>query len=205
MAERDRQVRVAVIDTGVDVKNPQLTKAVDVGAGANYLPKKDDDGKPIEGRGNERGTTDVVGHGTRVAGIIAARKASGTGFVGLAPDATIIPIKQNDAEGHGDSDALALAIDHAIAEKADVINISQDTEKALAPGSKLETAVNAALGRASWSSPRPATTASAATSRTPTPPRTTACSRSPPPTATTNAPRSPSRATPSAWPHRAST
>ncbi|MCQ4214520.1 type VII secretion-associated serine protease mycosin, partial [Streptomyces longispororuber] len=140
-------VRVAVIDTGVDVKNPQLTKAVDVGAGANYLPKKDDDGKPIEGRGNERGTTDVVGHGTRVAGIIAARKASGTGFVGLAPDATIIPIKQNDAEGHGDSDALALAIDHAIAEKADVINISQDTEKALAPGSKLETAVNAALGK----------------------------------------------------------
>ncbi|WP_428951931.1 type VII secretion-associated serine protease mycosin [Streptomyces sp. cg35] len=138
-------VRVAVIDTGVDVKNPQLTKAVDVGAGANFLPKKDDKGEAIPDRGNAHGTTDTVGHGTRVAGIIAARKASGTGFVGLAPDATIIPIKQNDAEGHGDSNALALAINHAVTEKADVINISQDTEKALAPGSRLENAVNNAL------------------------------------------------------------
>ncbi|QNS03777.1 type VII secretion-associated serine protease mycosin [Streptomyces xanthii] len=138
-------VRVAVIDTGVDVKNPQLKSAVDVASGGNYLPPKDDKGKKIEGRGNAKGTTDTVGHGTRVAGIIAARKASGTGFVGLAPEATIIPIKQNDAEGHGNSDDLADAINHAIRQRADVINISQDTEKALEPGSTLETAVNAAL------------------------------------------------------------
>lgn len=79
-------VRVAVIDTGVDVKNPQLAKAVDAGSGINLLDKnlKDDNGNKIE-RGKENGTTDLVGHGTKVAGIIAAREAKGTGFTGLAP------------------------------------------------------------------------------------------------------------------------
>ena len=97
-------VRVAVIDTGVDVKNRQLADAVDAKSGRNFLPKdlKDENGNKIE-RGKENGTTDTVGHGTKVAGIIAASPAKGTGFVGLAPEATIIPIQQNDAEGHGDT------------------------------------------------------------------------------------------------------
>ncbi|MEV6311393.1 type VII secretion-associated serine protease mycosin [Streptomyces sp. NPDC051840] len=139
-------VRVAVIDTGVDVKNPQLAKAVDTGSGSNLLPKnlKDDNGSPIE-RGKENGTTDVVGHGTKVAGIIAAREAKGTGFTGLAPDATIIPIQQNDAEGHGTAETLAAAIGHAVREGADVINISQDTANAVEPAPALKQAVDAAL------------------------------------------------------------
>jgi type VII secretion-associated serine protease mycosin len=139
-------VRVAVIDTGVDTKNPQLTRAVDASKGANFLPAKDDKGEPID-RGKSDGTTDTVGHGTRVAGIIAARPAKGTGFVGLAPKATIIPIKQNDAEGHGTALTLARAIRHAVAEGADVINISQDTANAVAPAPALKEAVDAALAR----------------------------------------------------------
>jgi type VII secretion-associated serine protease mycosin len=143
---RGEGVRVAVIDTGVDVKNPQLTDAVDVKSGRNFLPKdlKDKDGNPIE-RGNERGTTDTVGHGTKVAGIIAARPAKGTGFVGLAPEATIIPVQQNDAEGNGSVESLTLAIDHAIASRADVINISQDTSNAVKPDPSLERVINRAL------------------------------------------------------------
>ncbi|MDN3297434.1 type VII secretion-associated serine protease mycosin [Streptomyces ficellus] len=139
-------VRVAVIDTGVDIKNPQLTRAVDTESGVNLLPKdiKDDSGNKIE-RGKENGTTDTVGHGTKVAGIIAARPAKGTGFVGLAPDATIIPIQQNDAEGHGTAETLATAIRHAIDEEADVINISQDTANAVEPAPALKQAVNEAL------------------------------------------------------------
>ncbi|MFC8231129.1 type VII secretion-associated serine protease mycosin [Streptomyces sp. NPDC057287] len=141
-------VRVAVIDTGVDVKNKQLTKAVDTGSGRNFLPKnlKDENGSKIE-RGKENGTTDVVGHGTKVAGIIAAREAKGTGFTGLAPDATIIPIQQNDAEGHGTAETLALAIQHAVQADADVINISQDTANAVKPASVLKQAVDAALAK----------------------------------------------------------
>ncbi|MFD3501790.1 type VII secretion-associated serine protease mycosin [Streptomyces sp. NPDC058676] len=145
---KGKNVRVAVIDTGVDVTNPQLTDAVDVKSGRNLLPKnlKDDDGNPIE-RGKENGTTDTVGHGTKVAGIIAARPAEGTGFVGLAPDATIIPIQQNDAEGHGTADTLANAILYAIQARADVINISQDTSNAVKPTSTLEQAIDAALAQ----------------------------------------------------------
>ncbi|MFC8274873.1 type VII secretion-associated serine protease mycosin [Streptomyces sp. NPDC057271] len=141
-------VRVAVIDTGVDVRNPQLTKAVDVKSGVNLIPKgiKDANGNKIE-RGKENGTTDTVGHGTKVAGIIAARPAKGTGFVGLAPDATIIPVQQNDAEGHGTAATLAAAIRHAVAKKADVINISQDTADAVEPTPLLKQAVDEALAK----------------------------------------------------------
>ncbi|MFE6161735.1 type VII secretion-associated serine protease mycosin [Streptomyces sp. NPDC056486] len=139
-------VRVAVIDTGVDVKHPQLKSAVDVSKGRNLLRKnlKDDNGNKLK-RGNEKGTTDTVGHGTRVAGIIAARPAKGTGFVGLAPAATLIPIQQNDAEGHGDTETLARAIDYAVAAGADVINISQDTANAVQPAPILKEAVDRAL------------------------------------------------------------
>ncbi|MFF8729830.1 type VII secretion-associated serine protease mycosin [Streptomyces sp. NPDC015171] len=142
---KGKGVEVAVIDTGVDTANPQLTKAVDASQGANYLPAKDDKGQPID-RGNAKGTTDTVGHGSRVAGIIAARPMKGTGFVGLAPEATIIPMKQNDAEGHGTAATLAKAIRQAIRVKADVINISQDTTKPIARDDDLQRAVEEALG-----------------------------------------------------------
>ncbi|MFE8946518.1 type VII secretion-associated serine protease mycosin [Streptomyces sp. NPDC007856] len=138
-------VRVAVIDTGVDVKNRQLTKAVDAAKGKNLLPPTNSKGEKID-RGNSSGTTDTVGHGTRVAGIIAARPMKGTGFVGLAPDATIIPIKQNDAEGDGTADTLARAVTYAVQTGAGVINISQDTANALDPqDSKLKDAIDYAL------------------------------------------------------------
>jgi type VII secretion-associated serine protease mycosin len=142
-------VRVAVIDTGVDVKNRQLTGAVDTRSGQNLLPKglKDKYGNKIE-RGKENGTTDTVGHGTKVAGIIAARPAKGTGFVGLAPEATIIPIQQNDAESHGNTDSMADAIRYAANEAdADVINISQDTSNAVEPTAELKQAVDDALSK----------------------------------------------------------
>lgn len=139
-------VRVAVIDTGVDVRHPQLKSAVDVGSGINLIPKdaEDEHGNKVE-RGKEDGTTDTVGHGTKVAGIIAARPMKGTGFVGLAPDATIIPIQQNDADGNGTAGTLAAAILHAIDEKAHVINISQDTANAVEPTPLLKEAVQKAL------------------------------------------------------------
>ncbi len=139
-------VRVAVIDTGVDVKNPQLTGAVDASKGRNYLPAKNSKGEEID-RGNAQGTTDTVGHGTRVAGIIAARPAAGTGFVGLAPEATIIPVKQNDAEGNGTAKTLADSIRYAVDAGADVINISQDTANAVEPDPSLKAAVDHALAR----------------------------------------------------------
>ncbi|MEU9335417.1 type VII secretion-associated serine protease mycosin [Streptomyces sp. NPDC048290] len=140
-------VRVAVIDTGVDVRHPQLKAAVDASKGRSVLPPQDDkaeDGEKLDW-GAANGTTDTVGHGTRVAGIIAARPAEGTGFVGLAPEATIIPIKQNDAEGNGTAATLATSIRYAVAQGAGVINISQDTANAVRPDEALQEAVDEAL------------------------------------------------------------
>ncbi|MEV0787110.1 type VII secretion-associated serine protease mycosin [Streptomyces sp. NPDC050423] len=133
---RGKGVRVAVIDTGVDDTNPQLTSAVDGAAGADLL----------RGGGTD-GTVDQVGHGTKVAGIIAARPRGGTGFVGLAPEATIIPIRQNDERNSGKDTTMAAAIDHAIAKGAGVINISQDTTRPLTEDSVLGRAVARAIGR----------------------------------------------------------
>ncbi|MEE1814601.1 type VII secretion-associated serine protease mycosin [Streptomyces sp. SP18ES09] len=144
---RGKGVRVAVIDTGVDDVNPQLrAPAVDAKAGKDYLkPDKNNPSYGDDKRGKTDGTVDEVGHGTKVAGIIAARPRSGTGFVGLAPEATIIPIRQNDEKNSGKSDTMALAIDHAVAEGADVINISQDTTQPLGPDSTMARSVAKAI------------------------------------------------------------
>ncbi|MEU6988616.1 type VII secretion-associated serine protease mycosin [Streptomyces sp. NPDC046324] len=145
---KGKGIRVAVIDTGVDDVNPQLKTAVDAKAGKDYLkPDKKNPGPGDEQRGKTDGTVDEVGHGTKVAGIIAARPRSGTGFVGLAPEATIIPIRQNDEKNSGKSDTMAQAIDHAVAKGAHVINISQDTTQALSEDSAMGKAVARALAK----------------------------------------------------------
>ena len=158
---RGEGVRIAVIDTGVDDSNPQLRSAVDARAGADFLaaggPEGADRAVGADGRAAKDahdsedaheahdGTLDTVGHGTKVAGIIAARPQQGTGFVGLAPGATIIPIRHNDERHTGSTHTLALAIDHAIAEGAHIINISQATAEPEPPGSPLGRAVRRAL------------------------------------------------------------
>ncbi|WSV41543.1 type VII secretion-associated serine protease mycosin [Streptomyces sp. NBC_01077] len=143
---KGKGVRVAVIDTGVDDVNPQLKTAVDAKAGKDYLkPDKENPGFGDEQRGKTDGTVDQVGHGTKVAGIIAARPRQGTGFVGLAPEATIIPIRQNDEKNSGKADTMAEAIKWAVAKGAHVINISQDTTQRLGPESAMAKAVAEAI------------------------------------------------------------
>ncbi|WP_432015376.1 type VII secretion-associated serine protease mycosin [Streptomyces cucumeris] len=148
-----RPVRVAVIDTGVDNSNDQLREAVDAKLGTEVLPPRKKKKKKEEAAGEEGmekgkkgdGTDDLVGHGTKVAGIIAARPHPDTGFVGIAPEARIIPIRQNDEKGSGTTDTMATAIDKAVAARAQVINISQDTIKPLRANNKLQQAVRNAL------------------------------------------------------------
>ncbi|WP_028808494.1 type VII secretion-associated serine protease mycosin [Streptomyces canus] len=126
---KGKGVKVAVIDTGVDTVNAQLKGAV--ANGTDYLHK-----------GGTGKTDPTVGHGTKVAGIIAARKLDGTGFVGLAPEATIIPIRQNDDKGSGNVGTMMKAIKYAADAGAKVINISQDT------ASKMDPVVDAAFRQA---------------------------------------------------------
>jgi membrane-anchored mycosin MYCP len=107
-------VTVAVIDTGVDSRNTQLRSAV--AGGESYV--------------GGSATQDIEGHGTRVAGIIAARPIKGTGFVGIAPDAKILSYRYaggEGEEGQGDSGTMSRAIKDAVAKGAKIINISSDT------------------------------------------------------------------------------
>lgn len=99
-----RGVSVAVIDTGVDASHPDL--AGRVSGGHNFVGS----GEP----------SDSNGHGTQVAGIIAA----GGEAAGVAPGATIIPYKVSEDGESVSSDVIARAIDMAAADGADVINIS---------------------------------------------------------------------------------
>ncbi|MFE7552766.1 type VII secretion-associated serine protease mycosin [Streptomyces gardneri] len=143
---KGKGVRVAVIDTGVDDVNPQLREAVDAKAGKDFLkPDKKNPGFGDEKRGKTDGTVDEVGHGTKVAGIIAARPDKGTGFVGLAPEAKIIPIRQNDEKNSGKADTMAKAIDWAVAKGAHVINISQDTTQTLEADSPMAVSIAKAI------------------------------------------------------------
>ncbi|GAA3166303.1 MULTISPECIES: type VII secretion-associated serine protease mycosin [Streptomyces] len=107
-------VRVAVIDTGIDAGNDQIKPAI--GSGGQTFVKG---GKPTEDR---------VGHGTKVAGIIAAQPRPSSGFYGLAPRAKVIPFQQTDQEKPGTADSLAKAINAAVAADVQIINISQGTD-----------------------------------------------------------------------------
>ncbi|MDF2269969.1 type VII secretion-associated serine protease mycosin [Streptomyces coacervatus] len=106
-------VTVAVIDTGVDGSNPQLSGAM-AGAGKSF----------VDGAANK----DIEGHGTRVAGIIAARPMKGTGFEGIAPDAKILSLRYTGGENkQGNTGTMAQAINYAVSQGAKIINISSDT------------------------------------------------------------------------------
>jgi minor extracellular protease Epr len=77
-------VQVAIVDTGVACAHPDLPLLV---AGFNALP----------GGGSY---CDDHGHGTHMAGIIAAR-ANGVGLIGVAPQASLVAVKVLDATGQG--------------------------------------------------------------------------------------------------------
>lgn len=107
---RGEGVLVAVVDTGVDGAVPQL--AGRVRRGVDVLTK------------GAFADDDCYGHGTFVAGIIAAQPAAGTGLVGLAPGAMILPVRQAYGSTDGTTSSLARAIRAAVDGGASVINVS---------------------------------------------------------------------------------
>jgi subtilisin family serine protease len=109
-----RGVRIAVIDTGADVKHPDL--AAQVVSTRNFVDS--DDAAFLQDR-----------HGTAIAGIIAAASNNGIGIVGVAPAAELLVLKacwrDDDAQtAHCNTLTLAAALEAAIEEKARIINLS---------------------------------------------------------------------------------
>ena len=121
-------IKIAVIDTGVDFNHPDL-----LGWGK--------DGKVIGGYNfiqENQLPMDSNGHGTKVAGIIAADG----NVVGVAPKAKILAYKvSEDGEGVS-SELISGAIEKAIEDEADIINISLGVNRT---NSKIDNAVNYAL------------------------------------------------------------
>ncbi len=104
-------VVVAVLDSGVDATHPDLTG--NVVAGIDVQPGATGDGR-----------VDTDGHGTAMAGLIAAHghgSNNADGALGIAPRATILPVK----DGDGQTSAIPAAIDWAVAHGAKIISISQ--------------------------------------------------------------------------------
>ncbi len=109
---------VAVIDTGVQANHPDLAGRVS--------PTRRDFTIPNTPEGAEGTATDLNGHGTHVAGIIAAADNT-IGVVGGAPASTILAVRVLNSCGSGDISAVARGVDWAVANGAKVINMSLGT------------------------------------------------------------------------------
>lgn len=114
----NKNIVVAVIDTGVDYRHASLA--------SNMVPGYDfneNDTDPMD-----KTSSDNPGHGTHCAGIIGANGSVDHGTVGIAPGVAIMPIRFLDENGGGDLMDGIKAIDYAIQNKARVISASWGAE-----------------------------------------------------------------------------
>ncbi|MEZ0227808.1 MAG: S8 family serine peptidase [Planctomycetota bacterium] len=108
----DPSVIVAVLDTGIDSNHPDLKNRVV--AGWDFI-------------NNNATPHDDNGHGTTVAGIIAAEGDNAQGVVGVAYEARVMPIKVADGAGNASVANVAAGLDWAISHGAKVANVSLGT------------------------------------------------------------------------------
>ncbi|MCA9567922.1 MAG: S8 family serine peptidase, partial [Myxococcales bacterium] len=102
-------VIVAVVDTGVSkIEDLEGTRLLE---GASFVP-------------GAKTAADDQGHGSHVAGTIAQTTNNGIGCAGVAPYATILPVKVLSGSGSGSSAQVAAGIDWAVDQGAQVINLS---------------------------------------------------------------------------------
>jgi thermitase len=124
-------VKVAIVDTGVANDHEDISEKVV--ARANFSDSKIVNPEDY----------DKYGHGTHVAGIVAAKHNS-TGVAGVCPDCSILDAKVLNDSGSGSSSAIAKGIDWAVANGAQVINMSLGQRVS---SRVLETAVNNAWAK----------------------------------------------------------
>ena len=130
-----RDIVVAVIDSGVDYTHPDLAANMWVNTGEIPGNGVDDDSNGFvddiyganvvsDARSESGDPIDVHGHGTHVAGIVAAQAHNGTGIVGVAYNVQIMAIRAAQYSGVLSSSDIAQAILYAVEKGADVINMS---------------------------------------------------------------------------------
>lgn len=102
-------VTIAILDTGVDASHPDLS--ANMVAGWNVYD-------------NNSNASDVLGHGTAVAGTAAAAANNALGVAGVAGSAKIMPIRISDTNGNATGSAIAQGLTFAANNGARVANIS---------------------------------------------------------------------------------
>lgn len=107
------KVTVAVLDTGADMGHEDLKANLDAADAHNFVEEKTAPSNP----------DDDYGHGTHVAGIIAAVANNGVGVAGVAPGCRVMPVRVLGVEG-GSTSNLIRGIDWAVSHGARVINLS---------------------------------------------------------------------------------
>jgi subtilisin family serine protease len=125
-----KNIVIAIVDSGVNYNHPYLSE--------NIYTNKDeipDNGLDDDGNGliddvhgwdfvyNDKFPYDDLGHGSHVAGLAAGK------VFGIAPDATILPIKAGNNSGMLDIGTTFKAVIYALKMKADIINLSLGGER----------------------------------------------------------------------------
>jgi len=109
---KGKGMTIAILDTGCDLTHPDLKERI-IG-GRNFT---NDD------KGNQDVYRDYNGHGTHVAGTIAATQNQ-NGVVGVAPEANLLIVKVLDKNGSGQYEWIINGIHYAIEQKVDIISMS---------------------------------------------------------------------------------
>jgi hypothetical protein len=126
-----RHVIVAVIDSGLDLNHPDLAPD-NIWRNPRELPNGIDDDRngyvdDLVGWNFVAGSNDPsddLGHGTHVAGVIAATSGNAEGIAGINHRARIMPLKVLNAAGQGRISHIAEAIFYAVRHGAHIINLS---------------------------------------------------------------------------------
>jgi thermitase len=135
LATGSPDVKVAVVDSGINLDHPDLAPNVwrnpGESGGGRESNGLDDDGNGLvddllgwDFVGRDNDPADNFGHGTQVAGTIAARGNDGVGVTGVAWRASLIPVRALDNANRGACSEIADAMAYAVRAGARVVNMS---------------------------------------------------------------------------------
>lgn len=135
-----KDIIIALLDTGVDIDHPELKEAIWMNTdeipgdgidndnntyiddihGWDFIESSSDPRPKL----SEDYAFEAAQHGTVVAGVVAAKMNNIVGIAGASMGAKIMPLRVLDSAGSGNTLLLAQAIDYAVENGADIINLS---------------------------------------------------------------------------------
>lgn len=127
--------RIAVVDTGIDPNSPDLESEIDTGLSRNFAAS-------IEtGKVDSADWADQNGHGTHVAGTIAAEGNNGIGVAGTSWNTDLIAVRACDFDGYCDTATVASALAYAGSVGARAVNVSLGFSGSVSDASAIRNAI----------------------------------------------------------------